>query len=133
MILLPWSKNEPAFFINDKRIEDISFTTSAFPMAFGRKRLQYCRLISAERNNEQVEKQNQLTVKIDNEPFCAEGYELAEAEFADGGLFDNLPIGLARTLAERNVSAKDNLYPVTYLYIDPNRIRYDVPQAKFTA
>ena len=130
MILLPWSKDEPDFFINDKRIEDISFTTSAFPMAFGRKRLQYCRLISDERNDEQVEKQNQFTVKTDNDLFCAEGYELAEAEFADGGLFDNLPIGLARTLAERNVSAKDNLYPVTYLYIDPNRIRYDVPQAK---
>lgn len=31
---------------------------------------------------------------------CPEGYELVEAEFADGGLFDNLPIGLTRQIAD---------------------------------
>jgi hypothetical protein len=58
---------------------------------------------------------------------CPSGYVLDEAEFADGGLFDNLPIGLARTLAESNVRAVEDPFPVTYFYLDPNRIRYEAP------
>lgn len=129
MILMPWSIDKVAFSIDDKSIEDVLFTTSAYPMAFGRKRLQYCRLITHE-NNDELEPQRQTAVKMDKDLRCAEGYALAEAEFSDGGLFDNLPIGLARILAERNISAKDNIYPVTYVYLDPNRTRYKIPQTK---
>ena len=44
MILMPRPKDNPPFSIDNDRIVDAAFTTSAFPMAFGRKRLQYCRL-----------------------------------------------------------------------------------------
>jgi hypothetical protein len=52
MILMPRPQNAPPFSIDDQRVEDAAFTTSAFPMAFGRKRLQYCRLIVHEITDE---------------------------------------------------------------------------------
>ena len=124
MILMPRSQDAPPFSIDDQRIEDVSFTTSAFPMAFGRKRLQYCKLVT---QNNSEEKEQQSPVKVDTDLVCPDGYQLAEAVFADGGLFDNLPIGVARTLAESNVRMEKNPYPVTYMYIDPNRTRYKIP------
>ena len=123
MILMPRPRNAAPFSIDDQRIEDAAFTTSAFPIAFGRKSLQYCKLIvqnTTERNEEE-------SVNTDKDLLCPDGYELAESVFADGGLFDNLPIGVARTLAEFNIHAEGDPYPVTYIYIDPNRIRYKVP------
>ena len=127
MILMPWSKNEAAYSINDQRVLDVSFTTSAYPVAFGRKRLQYCRLIMQD-NDKHVTQQNQVTESMGSDLVCPGGYELTEAEFADGGLFDNLPVGLARILAERKADSKDDLYPVTYLYLDPTDVRYKIPQ-----
>jgi predicted acylesterase/phospholipase RssA len=123
MMLMPRPRDAPEFSIPDKSIVEIAATTSAFPMAFGRRRLQYCRLvvhsgtIPPEANSEQSS----------SDLVCPTGYELDEAEFADGGLFDNLPIGLARTLAEVSTRASRNPLPVTYLYIDPNRLRYETP------
>jgi predicted acylesterase/phospholipase RssA len=131
MILMPRSNNAQPHSIDNKYILDAAFTSSAFPMAFGRKRLQYCRLVAqeipAETESQEAELQESPAAKADTELVCAEGYELAEAEFADGGLFDNLPIGVARTLAESNKHPDDNPTPVTYLYIDPNRTRYNIP------
>ena len=132
MILMPRAHNAPPFSIDNKFIVDASFTTSAFPIAFGRKRLQYCRLvaqeISAETELQETTLQESSAAKADTALVCADGYELAEAEFADGGLFDNLPIGVARTLAESNKNTQGDPTPVTYIYIDPNRIRYDIPE-----
>lgn len=132
MILMPQAYDAEPFSIDNDFIVDASFTTSAFPMAFGRKRLQYCRLvaqeISAETELQEPMLQESTATRTDNELFCADGYELAEAEFADGGLFDNLPIGVARTLAEFNKHKKDDPTPVTYIYIDPNRTRYNIPE-----
>ena len=133
MILMPRAHDAPAFFIDNEFIINASFTTSAFPMAFGRKRLQYCRLVTqevlAETESQEAGAQEpiQQGSTASNELVCADGYELAEAVFADGGLFDNLPIGVARTLAESNKHTDGDSAPVTYLYIDPNRIRYDIP------
>ncbi len=127
MILMPRAQNAPPFSIDNQRIVDAAFTTSAYPMAFGRKRLQYCSL-TAQDISGKSEKQEPLTTKTDTDLVCPDGYELLEAEFADGGLFDNLPIGVAYTLAERSKRADDNPYPLTYIYIDPNRVRYDIPE-----
>ena len=128
MILMPAAHDTQPFFIDNQHIIDAAFTTSAFPMAFGRKRLQYCRLL------QQISAEPPLlelaSTKADTSLLCPDGYELAEAEFADGGLFDNLPIGVARTLAELNKRNDDAPYPVTYFYIDPNRTIYDVPEHK---
>lgn len=131
MILMPQSNNAQPYSIDNKYILDAAFTSSAFPMAFGRKRLQYCRLVSQEismkTESQKSSLQEPTATKADTELVCADGYELAEAEFADGGLFDNLPIGVARTLAESNKRVAKDLSPVNYIYIDPNRTRYDIP------
>ena len=136
MILMPRAYDAAPFSIDNDFIVDASFTTSAFPMAFGRKRLKYCRLVaqevSAENELQETTLQELPAAKADTELVCADGYELAEAEFADGGLFDNLPIGVARTLAESNKRTDDNPTPVTYIYIDPNRTRYDIPDIEKT-
>ncbi|MDX2486386.1 MAG: patatin-like phospholipase family protein [Gammaproteobacteria bacterium] len=124
MILMPRAHDTLPFSIDNQQIIDTAFTTSAFPMAFGRKRLQYCRLV------QQESAQELASTKVDTSLLCPDGYELAEAEFADGGLFDNLPIGVARTLAESNKRNDNAPYPVTYFYIDPNRIRYEIPTPK---
>ena len=127
MILLPRSADAPAFSISDESIEDATFTSSAFPMAFGRKRLQYCRLIVQDTSDE-TRQDTQTSMNADTGLVCPDSYELTEAEFADGGLFDNLPIGVASKLAEFNKRAEGEPYPVTYLYIDPNRTRYEIPE-----
>jgi predicted acylesterase/phospholipase RssA len=131
-ILLPAEPDAPPHFIDDQRIEEAVMISSAYPGAFGRRLLQYCRQTSfAETNNEEPDveqKQQQAIAKL----VCPDGYELAEAEFADGGLFDNLPLGLARKLAEQHVHAAENELPVTYVYLDPNRLRYEVPPSADT-
>jgi len=127
MILMPRAQDAAPFSIDDQRIEDAAFTTSAFPMAFGRKRLQYCKLIAQNKTEIKENEQQQPAANTDTDLVCPDGYELTEAEFADGGLFDNLPIGVAHTLAELNTHAEDDPFPVTYFYIDPNRIRYEIP------
>ncbi|WP_455219686.1 hypothetical protein, partial [Kaarinaea lacus] len=122
MILLPTEQGDNDYVISDERIIQAILTSSAFPVAFGRKRLQYCRLktpssaSSTETNGLQNTRLEGLT--------CPEGYELSESEFADGGLFDNLPIGLARTLAENNIQSRTAPFPTTYIYLDPDRLRY---------
>lgn len=124
MILMPHPRNAPAFSISDDFIVEAAVTTSAFPTAFGRRRLKYCRLEL--RSGEPAPDDG--STKLDSDLICPKGYVLEEAEFADGGLFDNLPVGLARILAESNLSAEKDLLPVTYVYMDPDRIRYESPK-----
>jgi len=123
MILMPHPRNAPEFSIPDESIIEVAATTSAFPAAFGRRRLQYCRL----EVHQGATPPESPSKQSDSDLVCPIGYELDEAVFADGGLFDNLPVGLARTLAEFNSRALKSPLPVTYLYLDPNRLRYDSP------
>ena len=128
MILMPRPRSDPEFSIADSRIIGAASATSAFPAAFGRRRLQYCRLPLGGTDVGAIEAPSEKTPS-DTDLVCPSGYELDEAVFADGGLFDNLPIGLARKLAEEHTRATANPLPVTYIYLDPNRIRYDPPKA----
>ncbi|KPJ95883.1 MAG: hypothetical protein AMJ53_01865 [Gammaproteobacteria bacterium SG8_11] len=128
MILLPNEPGEENFKISEERIEEVVMTSAAFPVAFGRKRLQFCRVQASYDLNE---KQSETTTLPPDKTFaCPRGYELSEAEFADGGLFDNLPIGLARVLAEENQRSRKNPLPVTYIYLDPDRLRYQTPEKR---
>ncbi|WP_455207244.1 patatin-like phospholipase family protein [Kaarinaea lacus] len=128
MVLIPHDTGKPEFQIDNQRIIDVVMTSAAFPVAFGRKRLPYCRIAATYETGTDAAKDDSAT--RDGELICPEGYELSEAEFADGGLFDNLPIGLARTLAEENKRSSENPLPVTYIYLDPNRLRYKLPSKR---
>lgn len=129
MIPMPWQSGDAPYTVSDQQVQDALMTTSAFPIGFGRKRLQYCRrtVIATDTTNAA----GYTGTKGSGEPagVCPEGYELTEAEFADGGLFDNLPIGLARTLAESSALHKKKPLPVKYIYVDPNRERYQIHAA----
>jgi len=127
-ILLPGNPGTPPYAIDDQHIEEAVMTSSAYPGAFGRRRLQYCRQSSyteTKREESATDQQQEPDTKL----VCPDGYELAEAEFADGGLFDNLPLGLARGLAEQRIHTAESVLPVTYIYLDPNRLRYNIPPA----
>jgi Patatin-like phospholipase len=133
MILMPRTADRLPFTISDQQIEDALLTTSAFPGGFGRKRLQYCR----KKNLSDVDDTNAgpSTGPEDangNELICLDGYELVEAEFADGGLFDNLPLGLSRLLSESSRRHKEIRLPVKYIYLDPDRHRHAtvLPESK---
>ncbi|RLA10672.1 MAG: hypothetical protein DRQ59_11405, partial [Gammaproteobacteria bacterium] len=123
MILMPRPRDAPEFSIPDESIIEAAVATSAFPTAFGRRRFQYCR---HEVGTGATPAQS-LSDQSDSDLVCPDGYLLEEAEFADGGLFDNLPVGLARTLAELSIRNTKKPLPVSYFYIDPDRVRYAKP------
>ena len=124
MILMPRAVDAPEFSISDQRVIEAAATTSAFPVAFGRRLLKYCRLeVGATASSEENSVESDADKLI-----CPNGYKLDEAEFADGGLFDNLPVGLARNLAELHSASSSNPLPVVYIYLDPGRTRYHIPE-----
>lgn len=129
MILMPWSSDNEPFTVSDQQVEDAIMTTSAFPTGFGRKRLEYCRqkALSTGEDSEDEAVSTETPDTGENKWICPAGYELTESEFADGGLFDNLPIGLARELSESSRLHKKMTLPITYLYLDPERQRYEEP------
>ena len=129
MILMPWTADGEPFSISDQQVEDAILTTSAFPTGFGRKRLQYCQQRTFGRQDgnaaaKSIETGDTADIKL----VCPDGYELTEAEFADGGLFDNLPLGLARLLSESSVNYKKMPLPVSYVFIEPDRRRFEAPE-----
>jgi hypothetical protein len=126
MILMPWPDDGEPFSVSDQQIEDALLTTSAFPAGFGRKRLQYCRLMAFSTDDDRTAPAPKGAAgATENKLVCPDGYELAEAEFADGGLFDNLPVGLARLLSESSTLHQKERLPIRYIYIDPDRQRYE--------
>ena len=126
MILLPRDAKTAAPLIDEERMMEAVLTSAAFPVGFGRKRLQYCRLMSTVTATERSE---EPSAPPETSPGlrCPRNYELAEAEFADGGLFDNLPIGLARNLAFYDRRAAGNPLPTLFIYLEPDRTRYETP------
>lgn len=125
MILMPTARGAPSHSISDADVEAAMFTTSAFPMGFGRKRLAYCQSTRILETDEALESS---AAEDADELICPAGYILNEAEFADGGLFDNIPIGFARTLAESRGDVPADRLPVSYFYLDPGRKRYSAPK-----
>lgn len=75
--------------LDSSAVIDALEASSAFPVAFGRKELRYC---------EETAGQDQSLTG--DSAVCPDGFSPASAEFIDGGLFDNIPLGAARALAE---------------------------------
>lgn len=131
LILLPREKGAPAYSIAPQFILESMYTTSSVPVGFGRRKLSHCRTQSGavyRIPDEEVMAPGVAEAALN----CPAGYELAEAEFADGGLFDNLPLGVARSLAERDRHTASKLLPIMYLYLDPERTRFPVPKGDST-
>ena len=97
--------------------------SSAFPIAFGRKHIEYCEPVAEDE-----------MPPISQVGICPEGMRPALDEFIDGGLFDNIPLGVAKALAEPGPwddgprsSWKMSGRRFNYIYLDPT-IRRSVQQ-----
>ena len=97
--------------------------SSAFPVAFGRKHLAYCEPVA----------EDEMAV-IELVGLCPDGMRPMLDEFIDGGLFDNIPLGVAKALAEPGEwgagpgpSWSMSGRRFNYIYLDPT-IRRSVQQ-----
>ena len=103
------------YLIQTNDVIDTIEASSAFPLAFGRKQLRYC---------ERDEQQDVVSGGMSQE--CPTGYRTVTADFVDGGLFDNIPLGAAKALAEPHAQSERtrkawqrSARRYNYIYLDP--------------
>src|SRR6185369_1557539 len=72
----------------------LMYASSAFPIAFGKVKLQYCT------EHEGGKKTTEIKQRIPEFLSCPEGTFLTSADFIDGGVFDNVPLGAARAIVK---------------------------------
>jgi len=101
-LLLPEEDGEIRFDL----VMRAALASSAFPAAFGRVKLQYC-------------EQNENETVTNDVPSgrCPKDHHLESGFFVDGGLFDNVPVGVAAKLA-RSSSKSTHDYS-NFIYLDP--------------
>lgn len=112
-------------YVAFKDVVRAALTSSAFPVAFGRVKLQYCIRNGASANHAD-------DIKL----VCPKEHHGEMYTFVDGGIFDNIPLGLAVDLTECTNPKKsdDNIYCpgnrnygkrpfVGYVFMDPDRRR----------
>jgi Patatin-like phospholipase len=124
-------------------IAEAVMATSAFPVAFGRKTLTFCGINKGigklkspckteESSLNQKTEECSLNIEDNNNNSCPSepNQELTKgtAEFVDGGVFDNIPLGIAMKLAEQateNLSIKHGIKDrsINYIFMDPSRRR----------
>lgn len=131
-LLLPQNRDGIVPF---KSVIESALASSAYPVAFGRIRLTYCRMEALDSyGNTPSEKTNSLIAG--GEFHCPEFYKKYTYDFIDGGFFDNVPLGLAVELSEcrnhlhkncvKEVAKKDDVLAdevVNYIYMDPSKRR----------
>jgi len=118
----------------DGRVPELAFidymrASSAFPIAFPPVLLEHCAESCA------YEQPADQTSRFGGH--CASGQRLCREPFLDGGVFDNVPLGLAVTQTERlrpmqwrmrgdgggSVGRTRGAEPPRYIYLDPTQIR----------
>lgn len=109
------------YVIEPEHLIQAVLTSSAYPIAFGKIALPHCAQQNA--NDEAAQ------------PYeCPSGYYPRIDGFIDGGVFDNVPLGIAKALAEprewdlnTRKRWKNTARPFSYIYLDPD-IRRSVTQ-----
>jgi len=97
-----------------KNVFEALLASSAFPLAFGQKYLEYCK------------PDDRIMVESSQ---CPTGYNEDSGYFIDGGVFDNIPLGTAKALAEpwpfdsNYIEYVKTGRATTYLYMDPDNLR----------
>lgn len=117
VIYLPPSSNNTSSTLNYKvdleKVIKAVLASSAFPIAFGRMHLDYCNPANIKR-----------TKPVDNETVnhtCPKPYKADSGVFVDGGVFDNVPLGSAMSLAEENLRGTHRR--LNYIFMDPDNRR----------
>jgi len=89
--------------VTDDQVLDIIHASSAFPVAFGPQVIRHC--------------------PEDGPGHGRAGCGVAlDDQFIDGGVFDNVPLGLAVSLTGQ-ILAPDDAEQVHYVYVDPDHVR----------
>lgn len=97
--------------LRDATLFDVVEASSAFPVAFGPKWLTYCD-----------------EAELVGETGCPEYLRRRRARFFDGGVFDNLPIGLAMELNQWAQKGETNKPRTRVMYLDPSKRRRGKPK-----
>lgn len=102
-------ENSIGNFISNTNVFNLIKATSAFPVAFGSQDLKYC--INGEGASDGTD--------------CPAGYGRKTSRFVDGGVFDNIPLGVAIDLmTKKSQEAKEpRAKEFSYFYIDPDKRR----------
>lgn len=87
--------------------------SSAFPVAFGRVELDHCSPPGIDGSRAPDTPNAGFT--------CAGGYSAQKAIFVDGGVFDNIPLGSAKALAEEQL--QNTARRLNYVFMDPDNRR----------
>ncbi len=112
VIYLPAARADaegPEYPVAVDDVIDAVLTSSAFPFAFGRKRLAYC-----------YEPWREVRPQAASH-HCPAPLLAGTGVFLDGGVFDNIPLGSTRALAERERDG--SLRRVNYVFMDPGKRR----------
>lgn len=96
-----------------ERVLQTVLASSAFPVAFGRIYMDHC-------VKEAVKNGNPLT--LSSSESCPDKHTAVNDSFVDGGVFDNIPIGLAVELMEPN-SRQAKSASNAYVFLDPDKRR----------
>jgi predicted acylesterase/phospholipase RssA len=87
-----------------KDVIDLSYASSAFPFAFSPVPLNYC-----------------FANKLKSDEYChKDSVKIETANFSDGGLFDNSPLGVAVSIANK---IGDKARHQNFVYINPDHYR----------
>lgn len=105
------------YVIEPEHLINAILTSSAYPIAFGKIALPHCA----------VQEANDKTAM----PYeCPPGYYPRVDNFIDGGVFDNVPLGIAKSLAEPQEwdlytrhHWQNSARPYSYIYLDPDNRR----------
>ena len=109
IVYLPEENNR----VSTDQVIATALASSAFPVAFGRIRLDVC-----EHDTEKTS------------PNCPQGFSDKKVIYVDGGIFDNIPLSTARLLAEDEKDANGHLKtlaynkPLSYIYMSPSNLRF---------
>ena len=131
-LLLPQDKQG---IIPFKNIIESALASSAYPFAFGRVRLSYCRKETINGNGGSNSKKSGSVTSADILS-CPPLYQKYTYDFIDGGFFDNVPLGLAVELSECRKHLHQNCIEeavskseilgrevVNYIYMEPSKRR----------
>ena len=117
MYLRETRRRGETYAIDHADVIDAILASSAYPLAFGEVELRYC--ADLEGNDGDAERHE-----------CPDGFEPRVDAFIDGGVFDNVPLGAARALAEPRENDlltrqrwEQSARPYSYVYIDPDNRR----------
>lgn len=118
-----------------KSVIESALASSAYPFAFGRVRLSYCRRGALNGKENGNSKNSDPLTSADILP-CPKLYQKYTYDFIDGGFFDNVPLGLAVELSECRKHLHENCIEeavskseilgnevVNYIYMEPSKRR----------